>query len=169
MQKTQINGHIYSFDFQPPIWTQAGSLQISECTNCLAPLQYKHIEWTNILHVAKPNGYPLSIITEWTQHTHIQQKLSGPQTTNERASKRKLWTTFTFYSPTIRKVTILFQDTDLKITFCTSNTIFNILNTHNHSTNIHTVAYINWYATHASVHTCDRLAEHWKPDTKKTH
>jgi hypothetical protein len=59
--------------------------------------QHKQKEWTNILHTAKTNGYPLSIITKL--NTHLQQKLLGLQTTNVHANKPNLLTIFTFYSP----------------------------------------------------------------------
>jgi hypothetical protein len=97
--------------------------------------QYKQKEWTNILHIAENSGYPLSLIIKL--NTHLQLKLSGPHTTNEHTNNPKLWTTFTFHSSMICKITSLFKSTNLKIAFYT-NTSHNILNTRNHNTNTYT-------------------------------
>jgi hypothetical protein len=45
---------------------------------------------------------------------------------------------FTFYSSTIREVTNIFRDTNLRITFSTNNTLQNILNTRHRDNNIYT-------------------------------
>jgi hypothetical protein len=97
-------------------------------------LHYKQKEWRKVLLVAKTNGYPLSTITKF--NTEIQNKLHNSNVINEHSNKK--WTTFTFHSPMICKITNLFHDTNLKIAFHTNNLIQNILNTPNQNKNKYT-------------------------------
>jgi hypothetical protein len=48
--------------------------------------QYKQKEWRNILHIAKTNGYPLSVITKL--NTQIQNKLHNSNATSEHYKKK---------------------------------------------------------------------------------
>ena len=75
--------------------------------------------------------------------------LTTPQKSTE--TKTKKWALFTFHSPTIRQVTNIFRDTNLKITFRTNNTLQNILNTRQHNTN--TYAQSGIYKM--DCHTCN--------------
>jgi organic radical activating enzyme len=88
--------------------------------------QQKHEEWTNITHIAKSNGYPISIINKL--NTQILNKTRTPPT--EQHNKK--WITFTYHNPTIRKITNLFRKSNLKIAFTTHNSISNKLNTQPH-------------------------------------
>jgi hypothetical protein len=64
-------------------------------------LQNKQKEWMNILHIARTNGNPLSLIVKL--NTQIQQKLSKPNMTSDHPNNPKIWTTFTFHNPIFQK------------------------------------------------------------------
>jgi hypothetical protein len=81
--------------------------------------QQKQIEWTNMLHIAESNRYPTSIINKL--NTQIHYKLQQPNRYTKPTNKK--WVIFTFHSPVIRKITNIFRDTNLKITFRTNNTL----------------------------------------------
>jgi hypothetical protein len=88
--------------------------------------QHKQKEWSNILHTAKANGYPAPTIIKL--NTHIQNRLQHPNT-NTLQSNNKKWVTFNFHSPIIWRITNIFRNASLKITFRTNNSLQNILNT----------------------------------------
>ena len=48
---------------------------------------------------------------------------------NKKTSKNdeKIWTTFTFHSPKIRKITNLFKNTNIGITFKTTTTLHHLI------------------------------------------
>jgi hypothetical protein len=86
--------------------------------------EQRHEEWQNILHIARRNNFPRSLITN-IKH-RIKQKLTQPTppTTSRHDAK---WTTFTYTSPQIRKITNLFKHTNIKIAFKCNNTIVRLL------------------------------------------
>jgi len=49
----------------------------------------------------------------------MKQKITGTHT----KTKNTKWTTFLYYSPLIRKITNIFKDTRLNISFRTTNTV----------------------------------------------
>jgi len=66
--------------------------------------------------VAINNSYPMNTVKK------LKEKLKRIRTgTQER---KKKWTPFTYFSPMIRKVTNIFKDTDIKIAYRATNTIF---------------------------------------------
>ena len=44
--------------------------------------------------------------------------------TKEKKQEKQKWTPFTYFSPLVRKVTNIFKDTELKIAYSSTNTIF---------------------------------------------
>jgi len=71
-------------------------------------------EWQNILHIAHRNNFPRHLITNLKHR--IQKKLTQPTppTTSKHNTK---WTTFTYTSPQIRKITNLSKQTNIKVAF----------------------------------------------------
>ena len=81
--------------------------------------QAKQQEWNTILTVAKNNVFPLHIIHNLknklitkTQHTFTTQ-----------THQKKIWITFTYYSPLIHKITNLLRHTNLNIAFHATDTV----------------------------------------------
>ena len=127
----------------------ASRFLINRKQNVLLTQQHKQKEWTNILHIAKANGYPRSTIIKL--NTHIQNRLQHPKT-NTIPSNNKKWVTFTFHSPIIRRITNIFRNTNLKITFQTNNSLHNILNTKHQNNNYNTYTLSGIYEM--KCHTC---------------
>jgi hypothetical protein len=78
-------------------------------------------EWETILQIANSNNFPTSILQRIKER--ILQQLSQPTTQRKKMKKNTKWTTFTFTTPHIRKITNLFKNTDIKIAFKTNNTL----------------------------------------------
>jgi len=77
-------------------------------------------EWTTILDIARSNNFPDNILIRLRQQ--IQQKID--RTTPPTGSKNNTkWTTFTYVSPQIRKITNIFRHTNVKIAFKCNNKI----------------------------------------------
>jgi len=75
--------------------------------------------WEKIITIATNNNFLTKLITNLkTQMQHKTQR----KTKKERNNNKK-WVTFTFYSPKIRKLTNLFKQTDIHITFKATNTV----------------------------------------------
>jgi len=72
----------------------------------------KQKEWETIQVIAKNNNFPKHLIQKLNRK--IQQKTKNTQP-NEK--QRKTWTTFTYHSPKIRKITNLFKNTQTGIAF----------------------------------------------------
>jgi hypothetical protein len=122
----------------------------------------------NILHITKTSGYPIPLITKL--NTQIEHKLSKPNMTNDYPNSLQIWITFTFNSPVIRKITNLFQDTNLKIAFRTSNFIHNILNTRIHNKNRYTDRGIYQIICYIFHYIFIRETDHnWSSDTRNTY
>ena len=82
----------------------------------------KQEEWSTILTIAKNNGYPTSIINKLRMKLiDRRQKQQCPKITQHNENKK--WITFTYFSPTIRRITNLFKHSNLKIAYRTTNTI----------------------------------------------
>jgi len=75
-------------------------------------------EWTTILNMAKNNGFPIERITRLK--TQMVKNLQD----KKPESNTKRWTTFTYYSPAVRKITNLFKNSAIRIAFRTTNKIF---------------------------------------------
>ena len=78
--------------------------------------QAKQQEWNIMCTIARNNGFQLQII-------HNLRRKKNPLT----QTQLKKWITFTYFSPCTHKVTNLFKNTDLNVSFRTCNTIYNQL------------------------------------------
>jgi len=81
-------------------------------------------EWTTILDTARSNNFPDNILIRLRQQ--IQQKIERTSPTTGPKSNTK-WTTFTYVSPQIRKITNLFRHTKVKIAFKCNNKISQLM------------------------------------------
>jgi len=79
----------------------------------------KDTEWTIIQNLAKQNGFPIEKITKLK--TQLIKRLHKDHTPSEKIKK---WSTFTYHSPAVRKITNLFKNSEVGIAFRTKNTIF---------------------------------------------
>ena len=77
-------------------------------------------EWITILEIARSNNFPDNIIFNLRQQ--IQQKINRTSPPTGPKSNTK-WTTFTYVSPQIRKITNIFRNTKVKIAFKCNNKI----------------------------------------------
>jgi predicted SPOUT superfamily RNA methylase MTH1 len=89
----------------------------------------RNIKMNTITQIAKQNGYPITLRNRLNQ---IKNKINRSKnyTLTQNTNNNKKWITFEYSSPLIRKVTNMFKNTNLKITFHVSNTTQNILKTH---------------------------------------
>ena len=78
------------------------------------------MEWTTI-QIAKNNGFPTAFIGRLNQQ--IQHNLNNKDHANNEQHMKKIQTTFTYYSPLVRKIRNLFRHTNIQIAFKTTNTI----------------------------------------------
>jgi hypothetical protein len=78
-------------------------------------------EWTTILEIARSNNFPDNILIRLRQQ--ILQKIN--HTTPPKSNTK--WTTFTYVSPQIKKITNLFQHTNVKIAFKCNNKISRLM------------------------------------------
>ena len=72
----------------------------------------KQKEWKTIQTIAENNNFPKRMIQKL--NWKIQQKATHTQTKDKT---RKIWTTFTYHSPKIRKITNLLKNTHIGIAF----------------------------------------------------
>ena len=77
-------------------------------------------EWETILHIAQHNGFPPAMIHKLRHQIEHKTKHIPPQD-----RKNKKWATCTYISPQIRKITKLFRNTNIRITYKCRNTIAN--------------------------------------------
>jgi hypothetical protein len=93
----------------------------------------KQQEEKMIRHIAKIDGYPTRIIQNLQQNitTKDRHNTSTTQTTHK-------WVTFKYYSPFVRKVTNVFKNTNLRIAFQPTNTIWKLLKIKKKPPNIYT-------------------------------
>jgi len=76
-------------------------------------------EWETILHIAQQNGFPPAMIHKLRHQIQHKTKHISPQ------DKNKKWPIFTYISPQIRKITNLFRNTNIRITYKWRITIAN--------------------------------------------
>jgi hypothetical protein len=78
-----------------------------------------------ILSTAQHNGFPTHKIIDMEKKeiAKSRDKQTKTNETQERQVQKK-WVTFTFHSPIIRKVTNLFSNTEVRIAFKATNTIY---------------------------------------------
>jgi hypothetical protein len=104
----------------------------------LLPLtaQNKHKECNTIPHNYKISTFPCSLLSKLDKQ--ISRKLSlTPLHTYMSANYKKVFS-LTYYNPMLRKITNIFKDTSIKISFRTNNTIRNKLNIRRHFTKTYT-------------------------------
>ena len=77
-------------------------------------------EWHTILHIAKTNNFPATMIHKLKRQIQHKTKHPPPDTNKKNNAK---WTTFTFFSPQICRITNLFKHTNPKIPLRCHNTI----------------------------------------------
>ena len=82
--------------------------------------EWKQTEWTLIQLIAQNNNFPRKIM--FNLNKKIKHKKPS-QDENYGDKKNKIWTTFMYISPKIRKITNLFKQTNIGIVFKTTNTI----------------------------------------------
>jgi hypothetical protein len=78
----------------------------------------KQEEWKTIKLIAKNNHFPQHLLQKRNQQ--IQHKASQKQTGKK---DHKIWATFAYHSPKIRKTTNLFKNTNIGIAFKTTTTL----------------------------------------------
>ena len=78
-----------------------------------------------ILSTAPHNGFPTHKIID-VENKEIAKNRDKRSKINETQEKQvqKKWVLFTYHSPIIRKVTNLFNNTEFRITFKATNTIY---------------------------------------------
>ena len=84
----------------------------------------KQKEWNTIQTIAKNNGFPTTFIKRINQQ--IQHNSNNKEHTNNEPHTTKIWTTFTYFCPLIKKITNLFKHTNLQIAFKITNTIWQL-------------------------------------------
>ena len=100
---------------------------LTECTHYPSQ-QARTQELETILEIANNNGFPESIIEKL--HDRIRRKLTSNNISthaNEIEGIKKKRAIFHYHTPVIRKITNLFQNTDIQVVFKTPNTIFKLL------------------------------------------
>jgi hypothetical protein len=81
-------------------------------------------EWRTIKTIAKSNSFPDHVIT----HLQSQTQQTTHKTKNHESNTNtdKKWAVFTYYNPTIRKITNLFKHTAVGIAFRNTNTLYQL-------------------------------------------
>jgi len=75
----------------------------------------KHKEWEIIQTIANNNNFPKNL-----HHKINRQMQHKTDRTKTEKKEKKFWTTFTYHSPKIRKITNLFKNTNIGIAFRTT-------------------------------------------------
>jgi hypothetical protein len=78
----------------------------------------KQKEWGMIQTIAKNKNFPQSLLRKLNRQMNTKLTIGEPE-----EKTKKLWTTFTDHSPKILKITNLFKNTKLGITFRTTTTL----------------------------------------------
>jgi len=83
----------------------------------------KQTEWKIIQPIAKNNNFPQHLLLKLNRQ--ILQKVNNKKT--NKNDKKKIWTTFTFHSPKIRKITNLFKNTNIGLALKTTTTLHHLI------------------------------------------
>jgi len=121
---------------------------ISRMHSLLLDMEKRQKEWEIIQSIAKTNNFPQGILQKLNQQ--IQHNARCTQT---KEKDKKVWTTFTYHGPKIRKITNLFKNTNTGTTFET--TILHQLiktKTLDQTTGHEKVEYTKSYATIVRIH-----------------
>jgi len=99
--------------------------------------------------IAKNNNFPQGILQKLNQQ--IQQ---NTRCTETKEKDKKVWTTFTYHGPKIRKITNLFKNTNIGTTFKTTTILHQLIKTKtlDQTTEHEKVEYTKSYATHVRIH-----------------
>jgi hypothetical protein len=87
----------------------------------------RHKEWGIIKQTASNNNIQIHLLTKL--RCNIQKNLSQPHLPTTSIQDKK-WATFTHSSPHARKITNLFKNTNVKVTFKSNNTIAQLTKPH---------------------------------------
>jgi len=82
-------------------------------------------ECQTILAIAHNNSFPANKIIKLRKHIEHRRNARRQKPTKKKKDK---WTTFTYYSPQIRKITNLFKNTDIRIALKSSNNLQRLTN-----------------------------------------
>ena len=77
-----------------------------------------------ILNTAKHNGFPMQHINMIKKEIAKNKDKQNKANDTQEEQTQKKWATFIYHSPIIRKVTNLFRNTDVRIAFKATNTIY---------------------------------------------
>jgi len=83
----------------------------------------KQKEWPVLQYNAQSNNFPHTLIQKL--NSHLQRK-HNYERNNKTLRDIKTWTTFTYYSPLIRKINNLFKHTNARISVKSANTILDL-------------------------------------------
>jgi len=81
----------------------------------------KQKEWKTIQTIAKNNNFPRHLLHKLNHQ--IQSKANH----THKEKKHKIWTTFTYHSPKIRRITNLYRNTNVGIAFKATTTLKQLL------------------------------------------
>ena len=82
----------------------------------------KQTEWEIIQSIAKNNNFPQHLLLKLNQQ--ILHKINNKKTSK---NDRKIWSTLTFHSPKIRKITNFFKNINTGIAFKTTTTLHHLI------------------------------------------
>jgi len=133
----------------PGVWFGIlGSLQISQLHNVLSSTSSgeKTKEWELIQTIARNNKFLHKL------NRQIQHKIDHTQTEEK---DKKIWTTFTYHSPKIRKIINLFKHTNIHVDFKNATTLHQLTKPKmpNQTPGHKKVEFTNSHVTHAIDHT----------------
>jgi hypothetical protein len=77
-----------------------------------------------ILNIARHNGFPTNKIIDMEKKERDKNKDKRTKTNDTQEKQVQKWVTFTYHSPVIRRVTNLFNNTEILIAFKATNTIY---------------------------------------------
>ena len=121
-------------------------------------LKCKQAEWTLIQLIALNNNFPQKLIQNLNQQ--IQRKKNTNQGEINWNNKNKKCTTFTYYSPKVRKITNLFKNTNIGISFKITNTLQQLTKPKQPAKHRNSTRVVSINSAHAKWHTLDKQALH---------
>jgi len=83
----------------------------------------KQTEWEIIQSVAKDNSFPQHLLLKLNRQ--ILHKVNNKKKTSK--NDKKIWASFTFHSPKIRKIINLFKNTNIGVVFKTTTTLHHLV------------------------------------------
>ena len=122
IQEADNHRYHHTLHIHPPHWHKLAAYRYHITRMLSLPLKttQQQREWETILHIAQQNGFPTAMIHKLRHQIEHKTKHTSPQD-----RKNKKWATFTYISPQICKITNLFRNTNIRITYKCRNTIAN--------------------------------------------